>query len=631
MHRISLRFLVPIGAVLTLGLSTFVLVLPTLPDASTPPVTIDNVDLTPATQTVTTGWHAQTDTTANMVGVSWQGKAPADFTVEKRDPRGHWHSLAPVGLGDDPGADPGSRDAKSARRHAATRSTEPVWVGNDTTAVRVKLDHGTATNVDLKAIKTPRVATSPPGSADALPAWPNIISRAQWGADEGLRLANCSSPDYDARVQLAIVHHTVNSNSYQPWESASIVRGVYAYHTITLGYCDIAYNFLVDRFGQVFEGRFGGVDRPVHGAHAIGFNTQTTGVAAIGNFQGAGAPGALIDGLENIIAWKLAASGVDPARPTLYTTNGNDKFAPGTQIWEPTVIGHRDTWFTDCPGDGLYGRLDEIHAPLAARVITSVPDPSPWWVPGLFVPSIATLDAFGGVHPAGSADSFHHNVYWPNFPIARAVKLATGGGGYVLDGFGAVNAFGNAPPATASAYWPGWDIARDLVLRPAGGGWVLDGWGAIHAFGGAPPITSGSYWQGWDIARGLVVFPSGAGGYVLDGWGGVHPFGNAGAPGFSGYWPGWDIARSIVWRSDDAGGYVLDGYGSLHAFAGAPPLANVQYLGFDFAASVALTPGGGGGYVVDRFGQLYPFGNAPWVRQAQTGWGFSLGRGVSVN
>ncbi len=176
MRRISLRFLVPIGAALTLGVSTFVVVLPTLPYASTPPVTIDNVDLTPAAQTVTPGWQAQTDTTANMVGVSWQGKAPADFTVEKRDPRGHWHSLAPVGTGEDPGVDPGSRDAKSARRHAATNSTEPVWVGNDTTAVRVKLDQGTATNVDLKVIKTPKVSTSPRGARTRCPRGPTSSS-----------------------------------------------------------------------------------------------------------------------------------------------------------------------------------------------------------------------------------------------------------------------------------------------------------------------------------------------------------------------------------------------------------------------------------------------------------------------
>ncbi len=631
MHRISLRFLVPIGAALTLGVSTFVVVLPTLPNTSTPPVTIDSVDLTPATQTVTPGWQAQTDTTANMVGVSWQGKAPADFTVEKRDPRGHWHSLAPVGTGEDPGVDPGSRDAKSARRHAATTSSEPVWVGNDTTAVRVKLDSGTATNVDLKVIKTPKVSTSPPGSADALPAWPNIIFRWQWGADEGLRLRNCSSPDYDTRVQLAVVHHTVNSNNYSPGESASIVRGIYAYHTLTLGYCDIAYNFLVDRYGQIFEGRFGGTDRPVHGAHAIGFNTNTTGVAAIGNFQGAGAPGELISGLQNIIAWKLAASGVDPGKATLYTTNGNDKFAPGTQLWEPVVIGHRDTWFTDCPGDGLYGRLGEIAAPAAARVISSVPEPTPWWTPGVFQPAIATLDAFGGVHPAGSANGFHHTAYWSGWPIARVVKLKTAAGGYVLDGWGGIHSFGNAGGAGAlTAYWSGWDIARDIVLRPAGGGWVLDGWGSVHAFGGAPAINSGVYWYGWDIARSLVVFPSGLGGYVLDGWGGIHKFGNARAVGAHPIWYGWDIARSIVWRSDNRGGYLLDGYGGMYPFAGAPPMANVQYLGHDFAASVALNRGGRGGYVLDRFGGLYPFGNAPWVRVSQTWWGFFLGRGVAT-
>src|SRR6266513_1044157 len=127
---------------------------------------------------------------------------------------------------------------------------------------------------------------------------PGIISRAAWGADESWRTyaSGCNGqPDYADTVRYSVLHHTDTSNSYNPSDSAAIVRGIYQFHTHTNGWCDIGYNFLVDRYGQVFEGRAGGIGNPVIGAHAGGFNTQSTGVAIIGEFQDAGVPGPAYD------------------------------------------------------------------------------------------------------------------------------------------------------------------------------------------------------------------------------------------------------------------------------------------------------------------------------------------------
>ena len=99
---------------------------------------------------------------------------------------------------------------------------------------------------------------------------PPIFTRRAWNANEAIRRG---APSYASSVQFAVVHHTAGSNSYTASQSAAIVRGIEVYHVQGNGWNDIGYNFLVDRFGTVYEGRFGGIDRNVVGAHALGFNT----------------------------------------------------------------------------------------------------------------------------------------------------------------------------------------------------------------------------------------------------------------------------------------------------------------------------------------------------------------------
>ena len=115
--------------------------------------------------------------------------------------------------------------------------------------------------------------------------------------------------------------------------------------------------------------------------------------------------------------------------------------------------------------------------------------------------------------------------------------------GYVIDAWGGLHPFGSAPKITQGGYWPGWDIARDVIINPNGpGGWVLDGWGGLSPFNGAPPVNISRYWPGWDIARGAAIYqgPNGLTGYVLDGWGSLNPINNAPALIQTRYWPNRD-------------------------------------------------------------------------------------------
>ncbi len=85
--------------------------------------------------------------------------------------------------------------------------------------------------------------------------------------------------------KVAILHHTATTNNYAPQDVPAIIRSIYAFHVEAEDWCDVGYNFLVDRFGRIWEGRYGGIDKPVLGAHAGGFNTNTFGVGMIGTFD----------------------------------------------------------------------------------------------------------------------------------------------------------------------------------------------------------------------------------------------------------------------------------------------------------------------------------------------------------
>ena len=206
---------------------------------------------------------------------------------------------------------------------------------------------------------TPPTAVLAPGQP------PNIISRVQWGADESMR---CGNPVYSSSVHAAVVHHTAGSNDYSPQDSAEIVRSIYAYHTKTLGWCDIAYNALVDKYGQVFEGRAGGITKPVEGSHTGGFNRDTWGVAMIGDFDDVPPTPIQLRTVGRLLGWRLGLDGVNPkGTVTLASAGGSfTRFPGGAAPTLPVIFTHRDVGNTDCPGNVAYGLIDEIRD-IAAR------------------------------------------------------------------------------------------------------------------------------------------------------------------------------------------------------------------------------------------------------------------------
>jgi hypothetical protein len=184
---------------------------------------------------------------------------------------------------------------------------------------------------------------------------PQIYSRAQWGADE--RVREQTPPSY-AEVHGGFVHHTVNANDYSAADVPGIIRSIYAYHVKSRGWRDIGYNFLIDRFGRIWEGRYGGVDRAVVGAHTENYNDYGFGVSAIGNFEIAKPGSAIVQAEGALFAWKLSLYGVSAAATNVTI---------GPRTFASSIMGHRDTKSTACPGRYLYQKIPKIRA-LAASL-----------------------------------------------------------------------------------------------------------------------------------------------------------------------------------------------------------------------------------------------------------------------
>jgi len=322
---------------------------------------------------------------ARFVGFSWPDPGPSGATGEaglwlRARTKAGWSAWREVEQAAD-GPDKTSREYRPGRAYS-----DGQWLDAGTTEVQVRVDPpatagtkvagtagvgasaspGPASGLEAHLI-TPDMAPTPgteparAGVATAATVQPRIVSRAGWGADERIRRAD---PDYSDTVKAAVVHHTVQGNRYSPSESAALVRADYLYHVRTRGWNDIGYNFLVDRYGRVFEGRYGGITRAVLGAHSGGFNTDTTGVALLGTFTTSRPTSPMLAALERLLAWKLDLTHVDPRGRTVLTSAGGAtaRYPAGRRVVVNTILGHRTTSYTTCPGDPTIGLLPRIRS-----------------------------------------------------------------------------------------------------------------------------------------------------------------------------------------------------------------------------------------------------------------------------
>jgi hypothetical protein len=292
--------------------------------------------------------------------------------------------------------------------------------------------------------------------AEAAPGYPGVIWRRSWGANESWRKY---PPRYAPNLEMAFVHHTATSNSYSASDVSAIIRGIYHHHVFGRGYDDIAYNFLIDRYGRIFEGRAGGITEPVIGGHTKGMNSRTTGAALIGTFDRVSPPAGMTSALERFLAWKLDVHHVPPTGKVLMTSAGSDKYAPGTKVWMNRIAGHRDAQATGCPGSRVYNNLNTIRGHVSAMGLPKI------YVterPGLL------LRPDGD----GAYDSFALKAWFsPKVNWRVTFSDVTGAAKKVYTGFS----------YAASVSWDGKD-ATGLVAKTGIGSWRVEAWDSAKRY-----------------------------------------------------------------------------------------------------------------------------------------------------
>ncbi len=290
-------------------------------------------------------------------GVEIRVRAQSD----RRTSRGPAESLLPEGLRlelIDPGDEPPPRGSQAQAAQATVMTVDSAAasavnadlapLGADVIPELTKRQ----TEDDLTAARG-----APEDAAKARPyigPRPRIITRKGWGADERIREKNFA---YTKTVKAAFVHHSASGNNYSCSQAGSVLRSIYRYHVKSSGWRDFGYNFAVDKCGNIYEGRAGGVAKPVLGAHTRGFNANSTGIAVLGTYSRSNPPKAAVNAIARLTAWKLGLYGADPSGTTVLTSGGGNLYKKGTEVRLRVISGHRDGFATDCPGSRLYGKL----------------------------------------------------------------------------------------------------------------------------------------------------------------------------------------------------------------------------------------------------------------------------------
>jgi len=316
------------------------------------------------------GWIVSRPVSAHrrfdVVGVEWQGLDASVAQLRVLSPLGRWSPWVDVGgtHGHGPDGPPRPRTI-----------SDPVWAGGaEVVQIRARapwpparlhfVDVGSREPSPARTALAAAVAPAAhPLAAPVLNAGagqPPIIARRAW--THGGFLPS-QKPGY-GQIKLAFVHHTQTANGYGRGQSPAMILSIAHYHRDVLGWHDVGYNFLVDRFGQIFEGRAGGIDEAVVGAQAGGYNLVSTGVGTLGSFQASAPPAPALRAIAHLLAWKLSLHGVPALGETTVQVSAAgasfSRYPAGAPVTLDRISGHRDGDSTDCPGNAFYHRLPSL-------------------------------------------------------------------------------------------------------------------------------------------------------------------------------------------------------------------------------------------------------------------------------
>ncbi len=297
-----------------------------------------------------------------LAGISWEQKPPRAAWVRGSMDGEVWSDWAALVIEAEHGPDPGTDEAR-----ATNPASEPVYLG-EVRWIQFRID-GQPGELEAHVVETAgrqrslltrvtdawrRIAWREP-SAGAAPGQPDIISRDVWGGDRCV--GDKEPPGLTDGVRAMFIHHTATAGAYSEAAAPDVVYAICNYHANTRGWKDIGYNFLIDVYGNIYEGRAGGVDQPVWGAHTGGFNYYSFGVGLIADHNVSSVGAAAQLSLIELAAWKLDIHHVDPSQAITIESLGSTRYDQGVIVDMPTVAGHRDASSTSCPGNLCYPLL----------------------------------------------------------------------------------------------------------------------------------------------------------------------------------------------------------------------------------------------------------------------------------
>ena len=280
----------------------------------------------------------------SLMAVVFETPALSPVMVRVGDPDGTWGDWRELHVTPDEGPD-----------NPTNYGTEPFWVGASE-SYEVNLHEADAAHAEVVLVRdelrrTVAVTEEVAGADLAAPF--DVRPRSAWGARSVGTLSEGST------IKKAIVHHTVNSNAYSQGQVPGMIAGIQAYHIDGRGWSDIGYNFIVDKFGGIWEARAGSLDGPVVGAHAAGFNTNTVGISVLGDYSAVNPSGAVVESVARVAGWKLFLGGQEPTASSTFVSGGGPRYPAGTPVNIPNVVGHTDVGATSCPGR-IHGYLPQI-------------------------------------------------------------------------------------------------------------------------------------------------------------------------------------------------------------------------------------------------------------------------------
>ncbi len=423
----------------------------------------------------------------NMLGLHWIGSGTVAYRT--RGPGRGWRAW---------------RVADADNRSGSWHDGNLDWTGT-ARAVQFRV-RGSVTRLRSYEVSS-RVTTAPVRTMSAATE-PAIVSRAAWGANEEIVRA---APNFAPALRLAVVHHTAGTNSYTRAQAAAIVRGIEVYHVQGNGWNDIGYNFLVDRFGTIYEGRGGGIDQNVIGAHAQGFNSGTVGVALVGNYTQAVPPPAQRDALVRLLAWRLDIAHIDPLSTVVYTSGGNAKFRAGKLVTLRAVSGHRDTGPSECPGNEAYALLPALAKRVAATGLPKLYAPTVAGVLGtpirfqarlssVLAWTVTVADRTGKTIASGAGKGSVVDWTWRSAGVPKATYTWTIAAPGIRVATGVLGKAASPPPTPLSL--------TNLAATPAVIAPAADGTGSTATVGftlGGPALVTASVFDASGASLGSVL------------------------------------------------------------------------------------------------------------------------------